>query len=65
MFSCQTAADNRMLSITFLNIDAEEQLLLLTSASEKNFKEAAERSWQIIRTWQPILPGDERPPKGN
>lgn len=51
--------------ITFLNLSADEQLVLVATASERNFAEAAARSFQIIRTWQPMLPGDEKPVRQN
>jgi hypothetical protein len=54
-----------MRSVTFLSLDADEQLVLVTTAHQADFREAADRSWQIIRSWQPLLPGDELPPKGN
>jgi hypothetical protein len=64
-FSCETGGFVRHVTVTFLNISADEQLLLVVSAKEENFKEAATRSWQIIRSWQPLLPGDELLPKGS
>ena len=51
--------------VTFLNLSADEQLVLVTTASERNFAEAAARSFQIIRSWQPMLPGDEKPVREN
>ncbi len=51
--------------VTFLNLSADEQLVLITTASERNFAEAAARSFQIIRSWQPMLPGDEKPVRQN
>ena len=42
-------------------LQAETQVVLVTNASLKNFVEAAERSYQIIRTWHEMLPGDENP----
>ena len=51
--------------ITFLNLNADEQLVLVATASERNFAEVAGRSFQIIRTWQPMLPGDEKPVREN
>ena len=51
--------------VTFLNLSADEQLVLVTAASERNFAEAAARSFQIIRSWQPMLPGDEKPVRYN
>jgi len=64
-YSCEAAGVVRQVSITFLDISADEQLLLVVTAKDQNFKEAAVRSWQIIRSWQPLLPGDELPPKGS
>ena len=46
-------------SVTFLNLNPETQVVLVTNASGKNFAEAAERSFQIIRTWHEVLPEDE------
>ena len=51
--------------VTFLNLSADEQLVLVTTASERNFAEASARSFQIIRSWQPMLPGDEKPVRQN
>ena len=64
-YSCQSTGFLRRQSVTFLNISADEQLVLVVTATEQNFPEAAARSWQIIRSWQPILPGAEKPPKGS
>lgn len=61
----QTGAATTKQSVTFLNLNPETQLVLVTSASSRNFAEAAERSFQIIRTWHEMLPGDELPIKGN
>ena len=51
--------------VTFLNLTADEQLVLVTTASERNFAEASARSFQIIRSWQPMLPADEKPIRQN
>ena len=60
------AGDTPMVGqVTFLNLSADEQLVLVTTASERNFAEAAARSFQIIRSWQPMLPGDEKPVRLN
>ena len=53
------------ISVTFLNLNTDDQLILVTTASERNFEEESERSFQVIRTWQELLPGDEVPPKTN
>ncbi|MGB8167007.1 MAG: hypothetical protein WCF18_05910 [Chthoniobacteraceae bacterium] len=52
-------------SVTFLNLNDADQVALITSAPEQDFDEAAHRSYQIFRTWQPMLPGDEKPALGN
>ncbi len=52
-------------TVTFLNLNERDQIVLVTSAPEKDWNEAGERSWQIVRSWQEMLPGDEGPPKGN
>jgi hypothetical protein len=65
IYSCESTGYLRRQTVTFLNISAEEQLVLVVTATEQNFPEAAARSWQIIRSWQPILPGADKPPKGS
>ena len=55
-FTCESTGFLRKITITFLNISAQEQLVLIVTASLQNFPEAANRSWQIIRSWQPIRP---------
>ena len=52
-------------TVTFLNLNERDQILVVTSAPEKDWNEAGERSWQIVRSWQEMLPGDDGPPKGN
>jgi len=52
-------------SVTFLNMNDADQVALITSAPEKDFGEAAHRSFQIFRTWQEMLPGDEEPIQRN
>jgi len=47
-------------SVTFLNMNNSDQAALITAAPEKDFNEAAHRSYQIFRTWQEMLPGDEK-----
>lgn len=51
--------------VTFLNLNENDQIVLVTTAPERDFEEARHRSFQIIRTWQPMLPGDEKPLTGN
>jgi hypothetical protein len=64
-YTCESTGYLRKQTVTFLNISAEEQLVLIVTSTVQNFPEAAARSWQIIRSWQPILPGAELPPKGS
>ncbi len=52
-------------TVTFLNLNEREQIVIVTSAPEREWNEAGDRSWQIVRSWQEMLPGDEGPPKGN
>ena len=54
-----------MQTVTFLNLNERDQIVTVTSAPEKDWSEADERSWQILRSWQEMLPGDEGPAKGN
>ena len=51
--------------VTFLNVSEADQIVLVTSAPERDWTEATERSWQILRSWQEMLPGDEVKLKGN
>ena len=59
LISYQAGANVAKLSVTFLNVNPTTQLVLLTTASTRNWEEAAGRSFEIIRTWHEILPGDE------
>ncbi|MDB6150369.1 MAG: hypothetical protein JWQ44_1817 [Chthoniobacter sp.] len=52
-------------SVTFVNLNDSDQVVLVTIAPERSFPEAADRSFQIFRTWQEMLPGDERPATSN
>ena len=52
-------------SVTFLNLNADDQIALIVSSPEAIFEEAAHRSFQIFRTWQEMLPGDEKPARGS
>lgn len=58
ILSYQTGGYLSKLSATFLNVNPGSQLLLVTRASARTFGEAADRSFQIIRTWHEVLPGD-------
>jgi hypothetical protein len=60
-YTCELLDAPLVMSVTFLNLNAEDQIILVTTAGERNFAEAADRSFQLIRGWQEILPGDEKP----
>ena len=51
--------------VTFVNVSEQDQIVTVTSAPERDWNEADARSWQILRSWQEMLAGDEGPPKGN
>lgn len=44
----------RVCSVTFINIRPSEQIVMVVMAPSKDFDDAAQRSWFIIRTWQAI-----------
>ena len=54
-----------MQSVTFLNLNDTDQIVLITGAPERDFEEASVRSFRIVRTWQEMLPGDEKPIRTN
>jgi hypothetical protein len=64
-YTCETVDSVLAMSVTFLNLNREDQLVLVTTSTERNFADAADRSFQIVRTWQELLPGDEKPIKNN
>lgn len=47
----------RICSVTFINIHPEEQIVMLVASLSKDFDDAAQRSWFIVRTWQ-VLPAE-------
>lgn len=51
--------------VTFLNLNDHDQIVIVTTAPEQDWSEAEARSWQIVRSWQEMLPGDEGRQKGN
>ena len=61
----EIGAARHMQSVTFLNLNEADQIVLITSSPEAIFEEAAHRSFQIFRTWQEMLPGDEKPARGS
>ena len=52
-------------TVTFLNLNERDQIVLVVSAPQRDWNEAGERSWQIVRSWQEMLPGDEAQPSEN
>jgi len=64
-YTCDSVDSALAVSVTFLNLNADTQLILVTTATERNFADASDRSFQIIRTWQPLRPKDEKPIKNN
>ncbi len=61
----EIGTERHLQSVTFLNLNETDQVALITSAPEPYYEEAAHRSHQIFRTWQEMLPGDEKPVLGN
>ena len=61
------AMDSRacLQTVTFLNLNERDQIVLVVSAPQQDWNEAGERSWQIVRSWQEMLPGDEAAPSEN
>lgn len=51
--------------VTFINVNERDQMVVVTASPERDWAEATERSWQILRSWQEMLPGDEAGPKEN
>jgi hypothetical protein len=64
-YICDSGETPMAISVTFLNLNSQDQLILVTTATERNFADAADRSFHIIRTWQPLLPMDEKPVKSS
>lgn len=65
VLSYRAGANVTNMSVTFLNVNPESQLVLVTTASPRSFADAADRSFQIIRSWHEVLPGDELALQGN
>ncbi len=60
VFSYTLAQAKMMESITFLNFDANQQLIIQTGARAGDFAFATERADEIMRRWHEVLPGDEK-----
>ncbi|MEI8233657.1 MAG: hypothetical protein WCH57_03115 [Verrucomicrobiota bacterium] len=46
-------------SVTFLNLGSSQQILLVTHAPSAEFERASSLSWDILRTWRPVSPGED------
>lgn len=46
-------------SVTFLNLDSKQQIVIRAVAPEKDFPVVAARADDIFRRWHEVLPGDE------
>jgi hypothetical protein len=56
VYKYKTPAGEMCESITFLNITPAQQVILQVYSSEKDFADAAERAWDIIRRWHELDP---------
>lgn len=56
--SYRVGANLTNLGVTFVNVNATSQLMLVTSSASRNFAEAADRSFQIIRSWHEMVPSE-------
>ena len=59
-FAYSIAGSRIRQSYTFMNMSAEQQVLIVVTAREKDFTEVASRADDIFRRWHRILPGDEK-----
>ena len=60
-FSYQVANQFHRQSATFLNLKPTEQIVVQTTADERNFEEVSNRTFGIIRRWHEILPEESAP----
>lgn len=63
-FSCGFYGMAMKDTVTFLNLNDKEQIVIHVSSREPDFKAMAGRSWQIIRSWHEI-PSTALPPPVN
>ena len=47
-------------SVTFVNISATQQIVIVADARQKDFAEVARRSDDLIRQWHLVQPGEEQ-----
>jgi hypothetical protein len=45
-------------TVTFLNLNDRDQIVMVVGAPHAQWEEADARSWQIVRSWHELLPGD-------
>lgn len=57
VFSYTEQISPRICSVTFINLKPEEQIVLVVAAPSKDFDDALQRSWLIMRTWQ-VIPAE-------
>jgi hypothetical protein len=55
-YKYKTALGEVRESITFLNITPNQQVIMQVYSMEKDFTDAAERAWDIIRRWHELDP---------
>ena len=60
VFSYHIAASQLRESITFLNLDERQQVVIKTGSRQAAFDAIAARADDIIRRWHEVLPGDEK-----
>jgi hypothetical protein len=45
--------------VTFLNLNSEQQIIIVTTSKEADFPEVQARARKIMSRWHEVLPGDE------
>ncbi len=58
LFSMQLPGGAARESVTFLNLDAEQQIVVQTSSRRDDWEAADERAFDIIRRWHELRPED-------
>lgn len=59
VFSYTIASEKYRESITFLNLDGKQQIVIQAGAKEPDFAAVAGRADHLMRRWHEVLPGDE------
>lgn len=60
-FSYRVTGEARRQSITFLDLNPTEQIVIQTATKERDFEEISARAFNIIRRWHEVVPTDEAP----